>query len=96
MEEQKDTGAPIEDTDTGALVDRRSFWLGKEIDAHAEVERGLADLRRARHEIRLGDIPPLVHTFGRRAFDVGFRDGEKRGIHEGEKRAHHEVERLKL
>jgi hypothetical protein len=90
-DERKDTGDP---TETGAPPNR-DFWLGREVDAHNEVERGLADLRRARHELRLGDIPPVIHTFGRRAFDAGFREGERRGIYEGEKRANHQIERLK-
>jgi hypothetical protein len=109
---RRDTGDPndtaaLDDTgdpeDTGAPLDRQSYWLGREVDAKREVERGLADLRQARRELRLGDIPPVIHGFGRRAFEAGlregqkkgFHDGEKRGIHEGERRVHHELDRLK-
>lgn len=87
-----DTGSPDE---AGAPMNRHAYWLGREVDAKHEVERGLTDLRHAHKMLRLGDIPPMIHKLGGRAFEAGEREGHKRGVQEGTKKAHHEIDKLK-
>jgi hypothetical protein len=101
-DDRKDTGEPSETGDTGAPADtgdtgapNPELWLGRDVNPHDEVDRHLAELKRERREVRLGDIPPVIHHFGRRGFDAGHRQGHRAGHKRAEQRGHNELERLK-